>query len=204
MEEKYKREIPHIKQSEEIRNCGAVCIKMLYEKSGIPIKIEDIWNDVTFLSPLGSYYCRNNLMIKHLHKHGFQACMVFVDDALMALNECDKYGIDVILNHRINVGEVGGHMTIYLYNDYQGIHINDPMLDAGDRIINIEIFDQLMKRDGQEIMADNGMMLINLNPRKLPTITLDCEDDPVEIFSSVFPRVLKVVSPKHDDIFSVL
>ncbi len=182
------RNLPHVKQPVNLRNCGACCLQMLFQAYGLESTVDHIWSDI---SDLG--HCRNMLMLKYLKDKGLQAAIVSVNDLIAVLDICLTNGIEVILNHRLKKDSYYGHYSLYSYQDEKQIYVNDPRDDKPNTAIKIYKLNDLMKKTpGLEIVQDNTLLLINFK-ETLPTISIPHNGHTVEFFECIVPYVNKVL-----------
>ena len=196
-----KLDIPHVSQPRNQRSCGAACLQMLFGAYGIVEPYSQTWSDVSLPDPKNpnNRHCYNGLILKKLLSVGFQACGVSVSDIHAALDVCALNNISVILNHRIKPYSSDGHYSVYLYTDYKGIHVNDPMKPAGNRVISLHELTSLMSAEpkSDEIVQKNTLILASKNVPPTPTKSINCAGAPIELFSLGKMDVLSLLCHHH-------
>lgn len=126
-----KRILPHVRQSDSGRNCGAACLKMVckYYKIGKKLSLKDFTKNVSITLPGGMLSCRNNLMLSYARDLGFHCYVVTVKDAQKTITACLDKNVEVIINYHPYEFSDCGHFSWVSYADDKFVYLNDPAKD---------------------------------------------------------------------------
>lgn len=198
------RKIPHRRQSDKQRNCGASCIAMLFQTYGKNGKLSEITQAISRIMPNGIPSCRNNLIAKYINDRGVPCCIVALNDICIALPKIlQNDGIDVIIAYRPNVHSPEAHFSVVTGIDDKSVFVNDPQIDPPDGqnrpIPIVELQKQMAPLEGNnanEIVRANTVILLS-NPEK--EIEMSAHLDNVRVFDCILPMVTSVLIPDDAD-----
>lgn len=188
--------IPHIQQSTALRNCGAACLAMIYQKHRKRGKLRDITASVSVVMPDGYPSCRNNLMIQNASSNGFIAAFISYNSLPELLKLCCDNCIDLILSFHPKDDLPTGHFCVVCGYDNDNVYLNDPdkPRDKGGLCSPceyqwIESHSKAILNDGvHEIVVDNTAMVLMDSRISSDVEYFEC---PKCRNSNVFPAILK-------------
>lgn len=194
------RVLPHFRQSDKKRNCGAACMAMLFKHYGMRGKVSDITDKISQTLPSGFPSCRNHLMIQYALQNGLNCSVVSAKDPRTFIPFCLESGIELFISYHANLPETAGHFALVASTSPDGIFFNDPQLDppAG---INVHMtYDELLARmkylgSDDEITQNNVMVLFAKRNAPIPVLTIKTNGNEFPIFENTLDKIQKFVDP---------
>ena len=122
------------------RNCGAVCLRMVYTSFRKEVPLAEIWPAVARENPLGRS-SMTHLMVRDAVTRGFPAVAFQARHPLLALRRCVEIGAHAILNHRLEKDSPVGHYTVLVGLDDRDVIVHDPLKGPMRRIPHAELLE---------------------------------------------------------------
>jgi len=165
------RTLPHKRQSDKCRNCGAACLAMIFEYYKKPGKIKEITNSISDVFN-NAPSCRNYLMVRYASDRGFPCCVVSAKDIRTFIPFCLNQGYELIISYHTHPPEADssrrrlGHMAVVVGVGGENVYVNDPEKDKPDGLcapLAFEFLESRMKTRGgdDEITGDNVVMVLS-------------------------------------------
>lgn len=125
------RVLPHRRQSDRGRNCGAACLAMLFEHYKIrPSNLKDITSQVSAPGKDGLPLCFNSLIVQYAQKRGVHCSVVSARDPRTFIPYCLEQGLELFVNYHPILGSPIAHYSLVSYVSGDKVYLNDPQLDA--------------------------------------------------------------------------
>lgn len=108
------RRLPHRRQSDKGRNCGAACLAMLLEHYKIrPSNLKEITSQVSAPDKNGQPMCYNILIARYAQKRGLYCSVVSVRDPRTFIPDALKKGKTIIAIGDVSHGDIGALFCEY-------------------------------------------------------------------------------------------
>jgi hypothetical protein len=101
---------------------------MVYRSFGLVCSQEEVWPDIAAPSTSGESCARTYMLCADALRRGFAAVTLQVRQALSLLRTALEQEIRVIVNHRPGLNCRGGHYSLLVGMDAEGLAIHDPSL----------------------------------------------------------------------------
>ena len=125
------RILPHRRQSDRGRNCGAACLAMLFEHYKIrPSNLKEITSQVSAPGKDGQPLCFNSLIVQYAQKRGVHCSVVSARDPRTFIPYCLEQGLELFVNYHPTLGNPIAHYSLVSYVSGDKVYLNDPQLDA--------------------------------------------------------------------------
>ena len=125
------RVLPHRRQSDRGRNCGAACLAMLLEHYKIrPSNLKEITAQVCVPGRNGQLLCFNNLIARYAQKRGLYCSVVSARDPRTFIPFCLEQGFELFVNYHPVPKTPLAHYSFVSYVADDKVYLNDPQLDA--------------------------------------------------------------------------
>jgi hypothetical protein len=120
-------ELPYERQVNTLspRMCGAAALCMVYRSFGLACSQEEVWPAIAAGSRSRA---RTYMLCADALRRGFAAVTLQVRHALGLLRAVLEQEVRVILNHRQSLNSRGGHYSVLVGMDEEGLAIHDPWL----------------------------------------------------------------------------
>jgi ABC-type bacteriocin/lantibiotic exporter with double-glycine peptidase domain len=200
------RKLPHFRQSDASRNCGAACLAMLYQFYRKKGSISEITDAVTGTTSSGMPTCMLNLMIQDAWKKGFQCCGVSTKDLRTFIPTCLALGLEVIIAYHPVEGKPDSHFVVVSCCDDENVYVNDPSKTVAEGVNVPMSFDFLvarMKADTrrEHIIVDNMMILLSPPHARQEVVEIDYKSNTealkIPIFKEIYTQVEAISDPYH-------
>jgi hypothetical protein len=122
------------------RNCGAVCLRMIYTSFRKDVPLAEIWPAVSRDNQWGRS-SMTHMMVRDAITRGFAAVAFQARHPLLALRRCIEVGAHVILNHRVEKNSPAGHYTVLVGLDDRDVIVHDPLNGPMRRIPHAEMLE---------------------------------------------------------------
>jgi hypothetical protein len=121
-------ELPYERQVNTLspRMCGAAALCMVYRSFGVVCSQEEVWPAIAAQSTPGASCARTYMLCADALRRGFAAVTIQVRQALDLLRAALEQDIRVIVNHRPGLNSRGGHYSVLMGMDEDGVAIHDP------------------------------------------------------------------------------
>lgn len=200
------RNIPHVRQSDRNRNCGAACICMLLHAYGKKGRLKDVTSEISVQLTSGLPSCRNNRMIQFIQRKGIDCCGVSAKNIREIIPFCLNIGLDIIISYRPALNSPRGHFSVVTGFDNDRIFVNDPERDSPEGMNFPILYDDLelmAKADlrGNEIVRDNTMLLLASKTLKMPRTENSSSVNGMScyVFTQVQNKISAFIDPYPDD-----
>jgi hypothetical protein len=110
------------------RMCGAAALCMVYRSFGVVCSQEDVWPVIAAPSAFGASCARTYLLCADALRRGFAAMTLQVRQALDVLRAALEQEVRVIVNHRQGLNSRGGHYSVVVGMDAEGLALHDPLV----------------------------------------------------------------------------
>lgn len=202
------RVLPHFRQSDKKRNCGAACMAMLLKHYGMRGKVSDITDEISQTQPNGSSSCRNNLIIQYALKKGLNCSVVSVKDPKTFIPSCLESGLELLISYHSDLPEMTGHFVLVTSTSPNGVYFNDPQLDPPAGINVYMSYDDLLDKmkylgPDDEITQDNVLVLFARQKANLPVLNVKSGKDTFPVFKETLKKIQAFVDPYTDRWLSV-
>ena len=125
------RRLPHRRQSDKGRNCGAACLAMLLEHYKIrPSNLKEITSQVSAPDKNGQPMCYNILIARYAQKRGLYCSVVSVRDPRTFIPFCLEQGLELFVNYHPAPNTTSAHYAFVSYVAEDKVYLNDPQFDA--------------------------------------------------------------------------
>lgn len=125
------RRLPHRRQSDRGRNCGAACLAMLLEHYKIrPSNLKEITSQVSDADRNGQPMCYNNLIAQYAQKRGLYCSVVSARDPRTFIPFCLEQGLELFVNYHPDPKDPSAHYSFVSYVADDKVYLNDPQFDA--------------------------------------------------------------------------
>lgn len=125
------RVLPHRRQSDRGRNCGAACLAMLLEHYKIrPSNLREITSQVSAPGQDGQPLCFNSLIAQYAQKRGLHCSVVSARDPRTFIPYCLEQGLELFVNYHPILGAPIAHYSLVSYVSGDKVYLNDPQLNA--------------------------------------------------------------------------
>jgi hypothetical protein len=123
-------ELPYERQVNTLspRMCGAAALCMVYRSFGVVCSQEEVWPVIAGPSTSGASCARTYMLCADALRRGFAAVTLQVRQALGLLRAALEQEIRVIVNHRQGLNSRGGHYSVVVGMDAEGLALHDPWL----------------------------------------------------------------------------
>jgi hypothetical protein len=108
------------------RMCGAAALCMVYRSFGVVCSQEEVWPAIAAQSTSAASCARTYMLCADALRRGFAAVTLQVRRALDLLRAALEQEIRVIVNHRQGLNSRGGHYSVLVGMDEEGVAIHDP------------------------------------------------------------------------------
>lgn len=202
------RVLPHFRQSDKKRNCGAACMAMLFKHYGMHGKMSDITDKISQTLPSGSLSCRNYLMIQYALQKGLNCSVVSAKDPRTFIPFCLESGIELFISYHANLPEDAGHFVLVSSASPDGVFFNDPQQNPPAGINVYMPYDDLLTRmkylgPDDEITRDNVMVLFAKQSAPVSVLTVKTNGHEFPIFENTLDKIHAFVDPYVNDWLSV-
>lgn len=123
-------ELPYERQVNTLspRMCGAAALCMVYRSFGLACSQAEVWPAIALPAAEGDPCARTYLLCADALRRGFAAVTLQVRYALPLLQAALEQEVRVIVNHRQGLNAHGGHYSVVVALDEEGVAIHDPWL----------------------------------------------------------------------------
>ena len=159
------RTLPHRRQSDQGRNCGAACLAMLLEHYKIrPSNLKEITSQVSDADRNGRPMCYNNLIAQYAQKRGLYCSVVSARDPRTFIPFCLEQGLELFVNYHPVPITTLAHYAFVSYVAEDKVYLNDPQFDA-PLGVNYEVpmdtlCQELQKRGPKDELAISDTILV--------------------------------------------
>lgn len=125
------RVLPHRRQSDKKRNCGAACISMLFEHYRIfNKKMSKITECVNTINSNGEEYGSNSLILKYILDQKLFGAVISAKDPKEFISFCLANDIGLIASYHPDFDSWAGHFVVVSDMADGFVYFNDPQKDA--------------------------------------------------------------------------
>lgn len=192
--------LPHFRQSDQKRNCGAACMAMLLKHYKMRGKIQEITEQISENLPNGLPSCRNNLIIRYALKRGINCSVVSAKDPRVLIPYCLENDINMFVSYHVEPNQPFGHFSLVTNADAETVFVNDPLRDAPEGINYPMAYDDLLPRmkclgTDDEITHDNVFVLLSRKGSNVPVCIINANGHEFPLFSSTLDKIAAFVNP---------
>jgi len=149
-----------IKQPKNTPYCGVACINMVlkyYDKTCL--KMDDVWNHISSVSPSGRRYCKTYKMGKYLEQNQLVTSVIKFKELDAVLKYCKDNRIPGILNMHSFQNENLGHFILVINYNGKIIIIRDPE-NENRTIVKYDELERLCIRNNEfDEIGENTIIL---------------------------------------------
>lgn len=195
------RTLPHRRQSDRGRNCGAACLAMLLEHYKIrPSNLREITSQVSAPDENGQPMCYNILIARYAQKRGLYCSVVSVQDPRTFIPFCLEQGLELFVNYRPDPQTPFAHYAFVSYVAEDKVYLNDPQLDAPlgiNREVSLDALCQGLQKMGlnDELGKSNTILVFAKEGSDVPMRYISDGDNRFPLFDCIVDRAVCVLSP---------
>ncbi|WP_435015773.1 cysteine peptidase family C39 domain-containing protein [Tundrisphaera sp. TA3] len=116
------------------RGCGAAALAMAYRALGREADQARVWTEIARTTEVGLVAARSFELAAHALALGLDAATVRARDPWTSLRACGEGPGVALLNHRTTPSGRGGHFSVLVSADDDGVVIHDPRVGPGRRL----------------------------------------------------------------------
>lgn len=195
------RRLPHRRQSDRGRNCGAACLAMPLEHYKIrPSNLKEITSQVSDADRNGQPMCYNNLIAQYAQKRGLYCSVVSARDPRTFIPFCLEQGLELFVNYHPDPKDPSAHYSFVSYVADDKVYLNDPQFDA-PLGVNYEVpmdtlCQGLQKRGSEDELAISDTILVFAKENSdVPVRYIPDGDNRFPFFECIGDKAICVLAP---------
>lgn len=198
------RVLPHRRQSDRGRNCGAACLAMLFEHYKIrPSNLREITSQVSAPGQDGQPLCFNSLIAQYAQKRGVHCSVVSARDPRTFIPFCLEQGFELFVNYHPDPKKPLAHYSFVSYVADDKIYLNDPQLDASLGInheVSLDTLCQGLQKMGHndELGISDTILVFAKEDSNVSVRYIDNGDNRFPFFECIGNRAVCVLDPFSD------
>lgn len=162
-----------IKQPSGSNWCGASCLAMIMKYLGVPFSDqEEIWNNISDVSPNGRQYCKTYKIGKYANDKGLLSTIIRYKQLQPLLSYCEKNQVPTILNHHSFENKELGHFTVFVKYNGASVIIRDP---ENEKRTSVKYNDLEVSSQKSSVSDEiGGNIAIVINTGEIDSINFPC------------------------------
>lgn len=195
------RVLPHRRQSDRGRNCGAACLAMLLEHYRIrPSNLKDITSQVSAPDQYGQPLCYNCLIAQYAQNHGLLCSVVSARDPRTFIPYCLEQGLELFVNYLPVVGASVAHYSLVSYISGDKVYLNDPQFDAPLGInheIALDTLCQLLQKTGPDdtLGISDTFLVFAKSDSEIPVRFIPNGSNKFPLFECIIDKISWILDP---------